>query len=824
MQWGVWSVGILFFLSGGTALVYQVVWMRQLSLFFGSDAYAAAITLSVFMGGLSLGGYLVGRIGDRIKRPLLIYGLLEIGIALCALAFPLIIFGFDDVYRSIYQESYTTQPLKYQGFRIAVAIQVLLVPTALMGATLPLLIRQFAPKEGELGQWVSFFYATNTLGAFVGTLLAGFFLLQAFGVHDTNLANLFVTLAIGVVAVVLAGLGLGVDQEKRDAVMPDLTNNPANEKSFGGMDKKTVAVAIAISGLAALALEVVWTRVLVQSFSGTVHSFAVMLACFLFGIFYGSRKVAGTVDECPNPAALLYVLEMWLVGTVALLVPMIYIVPSFFGTLVWGLIDLTGGSFETGSIVAQFIIASLFIFGPATLLGATFPVAVKAYTGNIRQRAHGTGVVYAANTGGAMLGALFGGFVLLPILGTRAGLVAVAMLFLVAAMTLRRSAMNGKKDGRPAGFHTMIPLILLVGGTSSLALIPEQTVVNYNMQKSTTPRVIYHGDGVAHTVDIVRSDQGNIIMMVNGNIEADTTFVQRRHFVLKGHLPLLLHGQAREVAVVGLGLGITTRAILNNPTVDRVRLIELSPEIVEAHRLNPEIAGNVLEDPKLDLLIDDGRNFMNMTGEKFDMITADPIHPRITGVGYLYTQQYYEMIKRRLKDGGVVLQWMPMYRISKRSFDVALRTFAKVFSNASFWYVRGHGLFVGGTDALSIDYRRLTEQFSQTQVRKDLDSIQINTPEELFSHLLMDAEHVRTYLATTGDDTVNTDDNAFLEYNTPFEFLESPKAIVSGLIPHAGWNVDAILSGAPQSVRDHVRNLFTARLNRLLTELEEKIN
>jgi len=260
------------------------LWMRQLSLFFGSDAYAAAITLSVFMGGLSFGGYLSGRISDQTNKPLLLYGLLEIGIAICAIAFPLIISSFEDASRSIYQGAFATHPLKYHFFRLAVSVGALLLPTVLMGATLPLLIRRFAHKEGELGQRVAFFYAVNTLGAFTGTLLAGFVLLQALGIQTTNYVNLIVNLAIGVVAILLGLMGSSNENEKKPVVISVSYGSEKHRIDVGENNKRIVVVAIAISGLAALALEVVWTRILVQSFSGAVHSFAVMLACFLFGI------------------------------------------------------------------------------------------------------------------------------------------------------------------------------------------------------------------------------------------------------------------------------------------------------------------------------------------------------------------------------------------------------------------------------------------------------------------------------------------------------------------------------------------------------------
>lgn len=819
-RWVFLVFGGIFLLSGGTSLVYQLIWMRQLSLFFGSDIFAAAITLSVFMGGLSLGGYAAGRIGDSIRSPLLAYGILEIGIAVYAFLFSSILFGLEDPLRSVYQTSFTTDPIIYQGFRVAVAAGTLLAPTFMMGATLPLFVRQFARREDELGRSVGYFYSVNTLGALMGTLIAGFVLLPLLGVAGSTIAALSLNLALGIAAL---GLALSGAIDKGAEPSSGADNRDAEKTSAPiGPDQVIVALAIFISGLAALALEVVWTRILVQSFSGTVYAFAIMLSVFLFGIYYGSRLVSATVDQNRNPIALLYRLEIWLAGTVALLPLLTFFAPGIFGQLTWNLTGILAGNFAIASVIAQFLVASVLILVPTTLLGATFPVAAKAYTGDIRRRAHGTGVVYAANTAGAVFGALLGGFVLLPFLGSRASLIFIALLFMLTALLLRSRA-HSDTEGRPSRVQTALPAVLLVIGVISIGLLPRQIVTNFNLQSSTTPDVIYHGEGVSHTVDLVRSDAGHTIMMVNGNIEADTTLIQRRHFILKAHLPVLLHQRAKDVAIVGLGLGITAEAIVRNPIVDSTRLIELSPEMVSAHRLNPEITKGVLDDAKLSLLIDDGRNFMSMTNERFDIITADPIHPRVTGVGYLYTREYYESIKQRLKPGGIVLQWMPMYQISKQSFDVAFRTFAEVFPEASFWYVRGHGLFVAGLEPLKIDHALLSGRFALPKIRDDLASIGIDTPEDLLGHLLMDSDHIRGYLESTNDDQINTDDNAYLEYRTPFEFLGRTKDIVSALKPHAGWNADETIATASGEARAKIMQSYQHRLDRLLPELDEPI-
>lgn len=815
--WLVRLAGLLFLLSGATSLAYQVAWTRILSLFFGSDVYAAAITLSVFMGGLSLGSWIAGRWGDWLKRPLLVYGVCEIAIAVAAYLFPFFLSGFEGIYQDIYRDRFDAQPGLYHGFRLTVAASVLTVPTLLMGATLPLIVRRFANTPHILGRRVGAFYAINTLGALSGTLIAGFALLPRLGVIQTVMVAIVVNLVIGIIAVIAGwrspgeSLVAAIERGRGSSLAP-----------MTGL-RRAVIMTMGLSGLAALALEVVWMRVLVQSFSATVYAFSIMLSCFLFGIFYGSRKVSKNLDGHANPKDLLVTLELWLGGAVALLAVLAYVVPGLFGGVVWGLTGITGGDFGIASVVAQFVIAFLLIVVPTVMLGATFPVAVKVYTDDVSRRARGTGVIYAANTAGAMVGAMGAGFVLLPVFGTRISLLVIAGVFIAAGAYLARSGEGGGLGflKKPQGASA---LGLAVASTVAAFMLPPQTVVNFNLQRTTQPNVVFHGEGIAQTVDIIKSDAGHTILMINGNIEADTTLLQRRHFILKAHLPLLLHPDPKDVAVVGLGLGITLAATVRHPTVENIRLVELSPEMVKAHAFIKDVTGGVLDSPKVNLRIDDGRNFMAMTDETFDMITADPVHPRITGVGYLYTREYYQQIKQRLRPGGVVTQWMPMYRISRQSFDTAFRTFVDVFPHASFWYVRGHGLFVSTLDGRAIDYPSLAARFNNPAVRKDLTSIGIETPEALLGHMMMDAKEIGEYLARNDDRTINTDDNAYLEYKTPFEYIEKTEAIVEALLPFAGWNVEERLKNAPQGVKTEVRRQFKYRRGRIRTELTEPIN
>jgi spermidine synthase len=489
-----------------------------------------------------------------------------------ALAFPEILASFTEIYSSVYQASFEDSPYLYQGFRFSIVVIVLLPPTILLGATLPLVVRQFANNQLTFGKNVGFFYTLNTLGALFGTLLAGFVFLPVFGLTSTTIAAIVINMAIGVLAIFY-----GLEHQVQKA--PD----SGKTKLFGtrlSTKQRAILGAIFLSGLGALALEVVWVRVLVQSFSATVYAFSIMLACFLFGIFFGSHLVSKNVDQSKDPISYLIQLELWLAGTVAAMIPLIFFAPDLFGAILWRLGSESALSFTIGSIVAQFLVASALIIVPTTLLGATIPVAAKAFLYDIEQRSNSVATVYAFNTAGAVIGALAGGFLLLPLLGHRLSLVAVAIIFALAALVLimmTKSKSASAVSVPKRAMTSLMQLGLFTVGLVAAFTLPSQTVVNFNLQESKQPDVIYHSVGSSLSVDLVRTDDGNIIMMVNGNIEADTTLLQRRHFVLKAVLPALLSDNQSDAAIVGLGLGITTKTLLDIPQVEHVRLIELTP-------------------------------------------------------------------------------------------------------------------------------------------------------------------------------------------------------------------------------------------------------
>jgi spermidine synthase len=345
-------------------------------------------------------------------------------------------------------------------------------------------------------------------------------------------------------------------------------------------------------------------------------------------------------------------------------------------------------------------------------------------------------------------------------------------------------------------------------------LVPQPITLNFNQSTFEDAEHLYHAEGVQNTIDIVRAKSGATSLIIGGNVEADNGYRQRRHFVLKGHLPLMLMEDPRTVLVVGLGMGITLQATARHPGLERIDVIELSPDILEAQSVLAEVNGGVVDDPIVHVRIDDGRLFVRLTPDTYDMITADPIHPKISRVGYLYTREYYESLRDRLNDGGVVCQWMPIYQIAPSRLRSAVKTFVSVFPNATLWYVEGHLLLVAQPGVARIDYTLVARRFADPAVRADLESIDIHSPEELLSHLVMGPDAVRAFVADEPDVPLNTDDYPYLEYFVPGDLFVPTLDNVRAFVPHLS---------APEQLVDHLPDASIPRLRALSEERRQAI-
>ncbi|MDP6980292.1 MAG: fused MFS/spermidine synthase [Myxococcota bacterium] len=816
------GVTVLFGVSGAAGLVYQVLWMRALGLFFGSDLYGVTIVLATFMGGLALGSLYGGRLAERMRRPLVGYAIAEVAIGGFALAFSPALDALEPLLRLVHPGDAAAPGAIYASARIVLAAILLLGPTVCMGATLPLILQHFARRDRDFGARGATFYAVNTLGALVGTLVAGFALLPYLGMSHATAVTASVNFLVGVVCLVLGLRARAIDaiEASEDGAPPPATAS-STASAYDRRVARLALVGFGLSGFASFALEVTWTRILLVSVSSTVYSFATMLACFLFGIFLGSALVARVVDRERNPLRLFAWLELGVGACVAGLCLAVNLVPQLFGGTLGLFFQVFPRESGLALVCATLVISFAFLVLPTTLLGATFAVALRVYTagaGGAARIGSRSGNLYFANTLGAIVGSVGAGIVAIPTLGAQTTLACVSLVFVSVAGFLAAGAAR-REDPNAGASRTIVVasgLVALVA-LASIAL-PYRVNLNFNQRAAADAELLYHAEGVQNTIDVVRSSDDVTSLIIGGNVEADDGPTQLRHFVLKGHLPLLLHEDPKTVLVVGLGMGITLQSTALHDTLERVDVVELSPEILAAQSVLGPVNGYVAQHEKVRVRIDDGRHYMKMTERRYDMITADPIHPKISRVGYLYTREYYQALRSRLTPGGVVCQWMPIYQISPTRLRSAIKTFASVFPGASLWYVRNHALLIAREDDAPPDYGLLSRRLGQTEVTEDLARIEVHGAEDLAALLLLGPEDLADYVAADASVPINTDDHPYLEYFVPGDLFRRPVENVADLLRFEG-NPARQFENASGEVMRRIDSRVEGRGTRLLEEL-----
>ena len=720
---------VLFFFSGACGLTYQVLWLRLLALVFGVTVYAASTVLAAFMTGLACGSVLAGPLLKRFQRPLVVFGVAEILIGLSALATPIGLDLAEGLYRSLYGSG-------LQSFgaltiaRLICSFTVLLIPTVLMGVTLPVLSASSIVRA-QLGARVSALYAVNTAGAVCGAVLTGFELIGRIGIQNTFYVAASVNLLVGVAALV-RGLGPEADA---DATVVAVERSSSATEVRGKLDPIYVAV-IAVSGLAALALEIVWFRMLVQFLDATTYAFTTMLATVLGGIAAGGAIAARLLRTERDRAGTLCVLQ--LATGIAVLVSAVFL----------------GWSYNAGWKTSAPIQASAAaIFPAALLMGMSFPIALRAGAGAGGESggtdhavARSVGLLYAANVGGAIAGALLGGFLLIPQLGTRGALIAAAALYIATAALL---VVRVPARAPAAAVLTLAFALLAVR-------VPDPFVAAFARRYGTDMREFWRDDGVQTAVS-VHASQFRRSLYLDGLHQAnDTPDMVKLHRVI-GHLPMVLHPSPSDALVVGLGGGATAGAVSQYPGV-RVQIVELSEGVRRAAAFFPHISYNVLDQPNVRLRVDDGRNFLLLSGERFDVITADIVQPSHAGAGNLYSHEYFSLVRRSLKDGGLAMQWIG--HRPEIQYRLIMRTFLSVFPETTLWF--DGGLMIGSVHPLTIRPDAVDAKRANPQTAAALDDIGLRDFQMLTSWYTAGPDEMRRFV---GDGPLLTDDHPRVEYS-----------------------------------------------------------
>jgi spermidine synthase len=652
----------LFAGSGCAALIYEIVWFQLLQLAIGSSAVSLGVLLGTYMGGLCLGSLALPRWISPKQNPLRVYAALEVGIGVLAI---LVLFGIpllDQLYAVI-----ATHGLQGVTLRAIVAALCLLPPTLLMGASLPALARWVESSEQGVS-WLGFLYGSNIAGAVLGCLLAGFYLLRVYDMQTATFAAAAINFAVALMSRWMSR------SASRSLAKPG--GEPSRTASSGAARGEAwIYVAIGLSGMTALGAEVIWTRLLSVMIGATVYTFSIILAVFLIGLGIGSA--AGSVVGRKYPRAALGVCQLLLAGAI------FWTAYALSSSLPYWPIN----PFLTSSAWFNFqidLVRCMWAILPAAVLwGASFPLALAAAASPGEDPGQLVGKTYAANTVGAILGALGFSILFIPWIGSKNSERLLIEISVVAALLVLAPMVRVKGTVALAA-----AAVLAAFAISKVEDVPWLAVAYGRRMLTTTGtgEPLYRGEGRDASVVVSRTDAGAIYFHVSGKVEASTESFDMRLQRMLGHLPALIHPHPRSVLIVGFGAGVTAGTFVVHPEIEKIHICEIEKIIppVSTRYFNAENY-NVLNDPRTQVTYDDARHYVLTTDEKFDIITSDPIHPWVKGTATLYSKEYFELCKRHLNPGGVVTQWVPLYESDPETIKTELATFFEVFPNGTVW-------------------------------------------------------------------------------------------------------------------------------------------
>ncbi|MFQ5559637.1 MAG: fused MFS/spermidine synthase, partial [Nitrospinota bacterium] len=750
---------VLFFGSGMTGLIYQVLWTKLLTLTFGVTFLAVSTVLTTFFGGLALGSFLGGRWIDKHGIGLKWYGLAELGIGLYALLFLQLL----DLNNSVYVEIARMLPMSFSVLSILkflLAAVLLILPTTLMGTTLPVLSKTLAHSRPSFAKDVGGLYTINTIGAVFGALATTFFLIPGIGINATIYLVGGVNIALGLIALILNR------SYKEDSVNIEYNDTPETKIPLPQPDPsffKYIVWLFAISGYTALVYEVIWTRILGFILTGTIFAFTIVLATFLFGIAAGSFVFSRFLDKIRNLGTLittLAVVEILIGITSVALLNVFEAMPRFD---FYSKIDSTPAWGEF--IYLNFFTCFIALSPPAFLFGATFPLVCKIYNRSWRDVGTNIGDIYSVNTVGGILGSFTGGFILIPFVGMQNSVVFMGLINIgLGAVLLYRSPFLQKK--KRTGYLLLTASASLVLFLSIPGNMPKALHQSFLHMKES---ILYYKEGPTATVMIAKREgrdyfTSNKRLWVNGNMATAAFYEGLQINRFQGVLPMVLHPDPKDVVVVCFGSG-TTFGTLSQFDVHQVDNVEISRSVIGgAHNFKNENR-DVLNNPVSNIIIDDGRSYLEVTEKKYDVMTMEPMHPSLAGVVNLYTKRYYELLKSHLKKDGLVSQWIPLYSLSVEDVRMMVKTFQSVFPHVTVWFAAEDIFMVGSPEKrVQVDYDRLVQRISKQNIKSLLREIDLDDPQEFLNTYIMNEEQVRRY---TDGAKVLTDNWPVIEYTGP---------------------------------------------------------
>ncbi|MDX2037519.1 MAG: fused MFS/spermidine synthase [Isosphaeraceae bacterium] len=751
---------LLFLLSGASGLMLEVVWSRMLATVLGATTWGLLTILATYMGGLGLGAILFGSRVERSNRPLRIYAILEASIGLYASAMPLLLGGVSWVYvRAAAWDDSSGLALAWVT-RIATAVAVLIVPTTLLGGTYPALVRAVALAGGGVGRRAATLYAANTAGAVVGCFTAGFLIIPALGVLGTNRLAAGIDLAVAAAAWMLHRPATPIEGEPQARSTP----NPATRSVLSG---PVVLVIAGFTGYCGLAFEVLWTRgLLVALVDNTTYAFSMMLSAFLLGHALGSGWFGGrraTARDHDPGARLAWVLAAAGIAALASF-PILIATSEVVSRVAYGP-DVT---FWGRRIPIQFALCTAVIGPTAALLGGAFALAIRSISAETTDAAGRAGRIYAANTLGAILGAVITQVFAIPYFGTQTSL-AVLALGLILAGAAVSFATHGWKAISGVAAMLVVGAAAFVG-ERQLSLI-DLYVTKERLRTADAPaKLLGVIESPGAVVTIHERAPGDRVINLNGTNVAGTNPVLRTIQTLQGELPVLLHPKPEAILQIGFGSGGTYATLdAMREASTSIEVLELTPEVIVAsERWLSEINSQTLTRSSDRVTINDARSHMASTSRTYDLVLSDSIHPRFRGNAALYSRDYFELCAGRLRPGGIFSTWLPLYGISTDDLRGILATLQSVFPHVQVWYPNAepneNTILLGSLTPIVLDFDRIALRMATGATSPRAENRLRLDPVRLLDFFVLDSTGVRRFAA---GGVVSTDDRPHLEFRAP---------------------------------------------------------
>ena len=782
-----------FFLSGFSSLVFEVLWERMLMQVFGATTFAISTLLTAFMAGLALGSFLGGRVAHRLKRPLLTYGLLEGCIGLYALLVPWMLGVLPGVYGALF-DTFIDDFYLFSLLRFVAVFLILLLPTTLMGATLPIVSQWISRHERLFHGSIGLLYGCNTLGACAGCFAAGFLLLPRLGLFSTNLTFAIVNFALCAV-VLLARRALSHETSaQQEAEASDGDDLRADDESLASLGlsvtldplsrrlQHLLLGVFALSGAISMGYQVLWTRAYVIVLGSSTYSFTLILVTFLVGLSGGSAVISLTLSRIKRP---LWVLGMTQLG-VALGAMISFFVLDHLPEVLFH--RLRGNINSANEVYAyNFLLVGAVVLLPTFLQGMAFPLVVRTLVQVRGESGKRVGNLYAFNTMGSIFGSFIAGFGLLPWLGLSKSIAVVVALNLLGAALLLAGELSQHRTSRR-----------LILATCALALAGATLIASPSIDKikltrglfrtywarelfdakklaKDAPELLFYEDGITVTTSIER--RGKLITLKgNGKAEASDGADMATQ-ILVGLTPFIFYSARERVPVgqevsvmVGYGSGVTAGGSLQWP-LKSLEVIEIEEAMLEASRFFDHVNHRPLQDERVEVIISDGRNYLEYNERLYDVIVSEPSNPWIAGVASLFTVEHFERARRHLKPGGMFGQWVQLYEMDPQNVRVIFATFAMAFDYVQVFSSMPKGtdlILIGSDEPIPMPADGFASAMEIESVRKELERAGIRDMYDFYGLMFMN--HAE-FLEFGKGAPLNTDDNGFLEFEAPKDLV-----------------------------------------------------